>query len=160
MPVTVGVNFLSVVHKGSSGTTIAFPDVCITPAAPSPVPIPYPNIAMSSDADKCAKKVKADGNPVCVKDSNFNRSSGDEAGTNKGVASGKNMGKAEFILYSFDVKIEGKNVPRAFDIMLHNDKNTPPFPLLQPPVITLPGDVADEEQDNELKKVEYSPDEG
>ncbi len=139
MGVTVGVNMLSVVHKGSSGITIAFPDVCITPAAPSPIPIPYPNIAKSSDTAKGTKKVKCDGNPVCVKDSNFSRSMGDEAGTNKGVASGKNMGKAEFLLYSFDVKFEGKNVPRAFDIMLHNDKNTPPFPVLQGPVIATPG---------------------
>lgn len=138
MPVTVGVNFLSVVHKGSMGITIAFPDVCITPAAPSPIPIPYPNIAMSSDSGATASKVKADGNPLCVKDSNFSKSSGDEAGTLKGVASGMNMSKAEFVLYSFDVKAEGKNVPRAFDIMLHNSKNTPPFPVIQGPVIIPP----------------------
>jgi hypothetical protein len=24
--------------------------------------------------------------------------------------------------------------------MLHNAKNTPPFPLIQPPIISLPGD--------------------
>jgi hypothetical protein len=36
-----------------------------------------------------------------------------------------------------DVKFEGKNVCRAFDIMLHNDKNTPPFPVLQGPVIAM-----------------------
>lgn len=140
MGVTVGVNMLSVLHKSSSGITIAFPDVCITPAAPSPIPIPYPNIAQSSDTAKGAKKVKCDGNPVCLKDSNFKKSSGDEPGTNKGVASGKNMGKAEFINYSFDVKFEGKNVPRAFDLMLHNDKNTPPFPVLQGPIIAMGGD--------------------
>lgn len=132
MPVTVGVNFLTVVHKSSNGMTIAFPDVCLTPAPPSsPIPIPYPNIAMSSDTDKGSKKVTCDGNPVCLKDSVFSKSSGDEAGTNKGVASGKNMGKAEFVNYSFDVKFEGKNVARALDLMLHNDKNTPPFPLIQ-----------------------------
>ena len=33
-------------------------------------------------------------------------------------------------MFSMDVKFEGKNVCRAFDIMLHNDKNTPPFPVL------------------------------
>jgi len=49
--VTVGVNNLSVVHKGSSGVSPSFPDVCKTPAPPAPfVPIPYPNIAKSSDA--------------------------------------------------------------------------------------------------------------
>ena len=30
MPVTVGVNFMSVVHASSNGVTIAFPDVCKT----------------------------------------------------------------------------------------------------------------------------------
>ena len=138
MGVTVGVNMMSVVHKGSSGTTIAFPDVCKTPSPGGPIPIPYPNVAQSSDSAKTAKKVKADGNPVCVKDSNFSTSTGDEAGTaGGGVASSKTKGKAEFVNFSFDVKVEGKNVPRAMDLMLHNDKNTPPFPVLQGPIVTM-----------------------
>jgi hypothetical protein len=137
MPVTVGVNFLSVVHAGSNGVTIAFPDVCKTPSPAGPIPIPYPNIAKSSDTAKGTTKVKCDGNPVCVKDSNFSMSTGDEAGTAGGVVSSKFKGKAEFVLFSFDVKFEGKNVCRAFDLMLHNDKNTPPFPLLQGPVVAL-----------------------
>src|SRR5687767_8465588 len=138
MGVTVGVNKLSVVHAGSSGTTIAFPDVCKTPTPAGPIPIPYPNIAMSSDSADTAKKVKCDGNPVCLKDSNFKTSTGDEPGSaGGGVASSKIKGKAEFVNFSFDVKIEGKNVPRAFDLMLHNQKNTPPFPVLQQPIIVI-----------------------
>jgi hypothetical protein len=139
MSVSVGANNLSVVHAGSSGVTIAFPDVCKTPAPPAPfVPIPYPNIAKSGDAAQGAKSVTCDGNPVCVKDSNFMLSSGDEAGTLLGVASNKIKGKAEFVNFSFDVIVEGKGVPRAFDLMLHNDKNTPPVPLIQGPIIALP----------------------
>jgi hypothetical protein len=140
MSVTVGVNQLSVVHASSNGVTIAFPDVCKTPAPPAPfVPIPYPNIAKSSDTAKETKKVKCDGNGVCVKDSNFSMSTGDEAGSaGGGMVSSKIKGKAEFLMYSFDVKFEGKNVCRAFDIMLHNDKNTPPFPVLQGPIIAIP----------------------
>jgi len=138
MPVTVGVNKLSVVHASSNGITIAFPDVCKTPAPPAPpIPIPYPNIAKSSDTAKGAKKVKCDGNPVCVKDSNFMMSTGDEAGSLLGIASNKIKGKAEFVNFSFDVQVEGKNVPRALDMMLHNDKNTPPVPLIQPPLIAI-----------------------
>lgn len=138
MPVTVGVNFLSVVHQSSNGTTIAFPDVCKTPSPAGPIPIPYPNIAMSSDTASGTKKVKCDGNPVCVKDSNFKMSTGDEAGSAGGIVSGKIKGKAEFVMSSFDVKFEGKGVCRAFDIMLHNDKNTPPFPVLQQPIVAVP----------------------
>lgn len=141
MGVTIGVNNLSVVHKSSSGVTIAFPDVCKTPAPPAgPIPIPYPNIAKSSDTAKGTKKVKCDGNPTCVKDSNFSTSVGDEPGSVGGVVSSKTKGKAEFVNFSFDVKFEGKNVARAFDLMLHNDKNTPPFPVLQGPVIAMGGD--------------------
>jgi len=138
MGVSVGVNNLSVVHADSGGTTIAFPDVCKTPSPAGPIPIPYPNIAKSSDTASGASTVKCDGNPVCVKDSNFSMSTGDEAGSaGGGVASKKIKGKAEFVNFSFDVKFEGKNVPRAFDLMLHNDKNTPPFPLLQGPVVAV-----------------------
>lgn len=139
MGVTVGVNNLSVVHKSSNGVTMAFPDVCKTPSPGGPIPIPYPNIAKSSDTAKGTKKVKCDGNPVCVKDSNFRMSTGDEGGTaGGGVVSNKIKGKAEFVNFSFDVKFEGKNVSRALDLMLHNDKNTPPFPVLQPPIIVVP----------------------
>lgn len=139
MSVTVGVNKLSVVHKSSNGVTIAFPDVCKTPSPGGPIPIPYPNIAKSSDTAKGTKKVKCDGNSVCVKDSNFRMSTGDEGGTaGGGVVSNKIKGKAEFVNFSFDVKFEGKNVTRAFDLMLHNDKNTPPFPLIQGPVVAIP----------------------
>jgi hypothetical protein len=138
MAVNVGVNKMSVVTKDSGGVTAAFPDVCKTPSPAGPIPIPYPNVARSSDTAKGTKKVSVQGNPACVKDSSFSTSTGDEAGTaGGGVASSKTKGKAEFVNYSFDVKFEGKNVARAFDLMLHNDKNTPPVPLIQPPVVAL-----------------------
>jgi hypothetical protein len=140
--VTVGVNNLSVVHKDSSGITSAFPDVCKTPSPAGPVPIPYPNIAKSSDTASGSSSVSCDGNPICLKDSNFSTSTGDEAGTaGGGVVSNKTKGKAEFVNFSFDVMVEGKNVARALDPMLHNDKNTPPFPLVQGPVVGMPGNV-------------------
>lgn len=138
MPASVGVNGMSVVHASSNGITQAFPDVCKTPTPGGPVPMPYPNIAMSSDTASGTKKVKCDGNPVCIADSNFSMSTGDEAGSaGGGVASNKIKGKAEFVNYSFDVKFEGKGVARAMDMMLHNDKNTPPFPVMQGPVIVI-----------------------
>jgi hypothetical protein len=140
MPATVTVNMMTVIHKASNGVSPAFPDVCKTPAPPAPpVPIPYPNIAMSSDTAKGTKKVKADGQSVALRDSNFAMSTGDEAGSaGGGVASNKIKGKAEFVSFSFNVKMEGKNVPKAFDLMLHNDKNTPPAPVIQPPAPPVP----------------------
>lgn len=141
MGVTVGVNNRTVVHKSSGGITIAAPDVCKTPSPAGPIPIPYPNIAKSGDTAKGSKKVKMDGNPIMLKDSNFSTSVGDEAGTaGGGVASNTTKGKAEFVNYSFDVKVEGKNVPRQLDPMIHNKQsapNTPPTPLIQPPLIAV-----------------------
>lgn len=156
MPVTVGANKLTLVHAQSNGVTIAFPDVCKTPTPGGPVPMPYSNVAQSADTAQGTKKVKADGQPFCVKDSNFKMSTGDEAGSaGGGVASSKIKGKAEFVMYSFDVKAEGKNVCRALDIMLHNDKNTPPFPVLQPPLIALPPEAEDADDDNEIVEIEF-----
>jgi uncharacterized protein DUF4150 len=134
VPVTVSVNFMTVVHQSSGGVTSAFPDVCNTPSPGGPVPIPYPNIAQSTDTAQGSSTLTCDGNPICLKDSNFAISTGDEPGTaGGGVASAKIKGKAEFVNFSFDVKVEGKNVCRAMDLMLHNDKNTPPFPVIQGP---------------------------
>ena len=139
---TVGVNKLSVVTQDSNGITTAFPDVCKTPTPGGPVPIPYPNIARSADTAQASQTVTVEGRPLCLKDSCFSTSTGDEAGTaGGGVASSKTRGKAEFVNFSFDVKVEGKNVARALDLMLHNDKNTPPFPLVQPPVVAPGQDV-------------------
>jgi len=159
MAATVNVNFRTVVHKSSSGVTIAFPDVCKTPSPGGPIPIPYPNVAQSSDTAKGSKKVKVDGNPIMLKDSNFKTSTGDEAGSaGGGVVSNTTKGKAEFVLYSFDVKVEGKNVPRLGDIMLHNmsgsSPNTPPFPEIQPPAVVMPPLDEDDDEDWDLDSLE------
>jgi len=129
---------------------IAFPDVCKTPSPAGPIPIPYPNIAMSSDTSKGSRDVKMDGQSIMVQGSVFSTSTGDEAGAAGGIISSKTKGEAEFILYSFDVKVEGKNVCRMADLMVQNKggtANTPPFPEIQPPSvgIVVP-DVDDPEQ--------------
>lgn len=141
MAATVNVNNLTVVHQDSSGMVMGFPDVCKTPSPAGPIPIPYPNVAKSSDTSDGSKDVTMDGNPIMLKGSVFSTSTGDEAGSAGGVASSTTKGKAEFALYSFDVKVEGKNVCRLGDIMLLNklsSPNTPPFPEVQPPMVIIP----------------------
>jgi len=121
MPSTLNVNMMTVVHAGSSGMAMAFPDVCKTPAPPAPpIPIPYPNIAQSSDTADGSSTVKVDGNPIMLKSSNFSMSSGDEAGALNGVVSNKIKGKAQPVNASFDVKIDGKAVFRLTDPMTAN----------------------------------------
>jgi Domain of unknown function (DUF4150) len=154
MPATVNVNFLTVVHAGSSGMVMGFPDVCKTPSPAGPIPIPYPNIAQSSDTSQGSQTVKMDGNPIMLKESVFSTSTGDEAGSAGGVASNTTKGKAEFKLYSFDVKVDGKNVCRLTDIMVLNElssPNTPPFPEVQPPAVVLPLLLSDDDPEKKPK---------
>lgn len=121
MGATVTVNSPNtVVHKKSGGQSPVFPDVCKTPSPGGPVPIPYPNVAKSSDASQTANTVKADGEKIMLKKSVFSTSTGDEAGSVGGVVSNCTKGKAKFITYSFDVKAEGQNVPRNTDMMKQN----------------------------------------
>ena len=155
MPATTSVNMRTVVHKSSNGIATAFPDVCKTPTPAGPIPIPYPNIAQSTDTAQGSKKVTVDGNPIMLEGSNFSMSTGDEAGSVGGVVSNCIKGKAEFILFSFDVKVEGKSVPRLGDLMLQNkgsSPNTPPFPEIQPPSMAM---AMDDEEDNEIQKIEF-----
>ncbi len=152
MAASTNVNNRTVVHKTSSGIATNFPDVCKTPTPGGPVPIPYPNIAMSSDTTSGSSSVKIDGNPIMLNNSNFKTSTGDEAGSIGGVASGCIKGIAEFVNYSFDVKVDGKNVPRLGDMMIQNKKNTPPMPEVQPPVIVVPT-VDKEEVENKVTSV-------
>jgi hypothetical protein len=120
---TVHANMMGVVHKGSGGMSIVFPDVCKTPTPGGPVPIPYPNIGQSSDTSGGTTKVKIDGEMAMVKGAKYPSSKGDEPGSAGGVVSGCNKGEVEFMLYSFDVKFEGKNACRMGDMMFHNKKN-------------------------------------
>jgi hypothetical protein len=120
---TTFVNSRGIAHKGSGGMSTVFPDVCKTPAAPSPIPIPYPNIGQSSDTSQGPSSVKTDGEMPMVKGAQYSRSSGDEAGTLGGVISGVNMSVCEYLLYSFDVKFEGNNVCRMGDQLWQNKKN-------------------------------------
>lgn len=116
-------NSRGIAHKGSGGQSIVFPDVCKTPTPAGPVPIPYPNIAKSSDTSAGPTTVKCDGKMPMVKGAKYSKSMGDEAGSAGGIISGVNRNVAEFMLYSFNVKIEGKNVCRLGDPLFHNKKN-------------------------------------
>jgi hypothetical protein len=67
--------------SSNSKETSLQPDVCETPSPPAvPVPIPYPNIAKSSDTSSGSKTVKTDGKMLPAKE-DFEQSIGDEAGT-------------------------------------------------------------------------------
>ncbi len=121
MAQTTFANSCGIVHKGSGGMSIVWPDACKTPAPP--VPVPYANVGMASDTSQGPTTVKTDGEMPMTKGAKYSKSSGDELGVVGGVISGVNMGECEFMMYSFDVKFEGKNVCRMGDPLFHNKKN-------------------------------------
>lgn len=128
MPVSVKVNGAanSLVHKGSNHISAAtIPDVCKTPSPGGPVPMPYPNISQSNMLSKGTTTVKADGGMmIAVKGSEFSMSNGDNAGVAGGVKSSTFMKESTWILYSFDVKMDGKNACRLSDKKFQNHENT------------------------------------
>jgi hypothetical protein len=134
MATTTCVNGQTVVHKTSDGILNTSPDVCLTPVGIAIVPIPYSNTATSKDTAMGSNSVSVDGNPIMLKDSVFSKSAGDEPGVACGVRSGTTGGAAQFVNYSFDVKVEGRNVCRRLDLMTSNNGNTPPAALMQPNV--------------------------
>ena len=73
-------NSLEIEKKSSKEPVQIQPDVCKTPSPAGPIPIPYPNIAKSSDTSSGSKTVKTDGKMIPVKE-DFEESVGDEAGT-------------------------------------------------------------------------------
>ncbi|CDS48443.1 hypothetical protein [Polaromonas sp. CG9_12] len=128
MPVTVKVNGTanSLVHKGSNGISVAtIPDVCKTPSPAGPVPLPYPNMSQSATLAKGTTTVKADGGMmIAIKGSEFSLSNGDNPGVAGGVKSSTFMKESTWILYSFDVKMDGENACRLTDKKFQNHENT------------------------------------
>ncbi len=107
----------------AGGMCLGVPDVCLTPSGPSPVPIPYPNMAQVSSCDGTIDKVLISNKETVVEDSKIPNSSGDEAGTAGGVMSGLNRGEAHFQLYSSKVYAKGKKIVFHTAITTHNGSN-------------------------------------
>ena len=68
------------------GKTFVYPDVCKTPTPGGPIPVPYPNQAPPKLRGGKKSKIRGKKTKV-VKKTSIAKSSGDEAGTMKGVVS-------------------------------------------------------------------------
>jgi hypothetical protein len=140
MAVTVNINGLSSLHQTSGGiATATLPDVCKTP--PYSTPVPYPNIALSSDLVGGTVTVTLDGSPAAIQSSMFVKSSGDEAGALGGVVSQVFMMEATFLSFSPTVFFDGQPACRLTDKMLMNKANTVCMDGAQNPPVIAP-DVA------------------
>jgi hypothetical protein len=63
------------------------PNVCITPAAPSPLPLPYPITGSSANLDPGTEKVKIGNKKVLNAAGKVKEVHGNEAGTQKDILS-------------------------------------------------------------------------
>ena len=93
-----------------NGQNMAAPDVCLTPSPPTGViPIPYPNISMSTVAlpPTTAMTVLVDGTPSLNMMSEVLLSNGDNVGAKGGVVSQVMMGPTRYMLGSFTFMLEG-----------------------------------------------------
>ncbi|MCP3165756.1 PAAR-like domain-containing protein [Myxococcus qinghaiensis] len=126
------INGMSPVTSESDGTVVGFADVCLTPSPSGPVPIPYANVAKSEDLEEGSRTVRIGGAAVCLSNSCLGSSTGNESGTLGGVSSGTTKGRAHPVTFSPDVKIEGRSVVRNFDLFTLNERNVPPFAIVQP----------------------------
>jgi uncharacterized Zn-binding protein involved in type VI secretion len=123
---TVKVNGVAntLIHKNSGAVSVAtIPDVCKTPSPGGPIPVPYPNISQASTLANGTTTVKADGAMIAIKGSEFSMSTGDEPGAALGVVSNTIKKESTWILFSFDVKMEGKNACRLTDKKYQNHQN-------------------------------------
>ena len=89
------------------GLNLAFPDVCITPVGPIPVPIPYPNIAVPMMAIPSQVKVLTLAMPNHNMMTITPMSMGDNSGVLLNPLSGMVMGPQRQLLGSFSTFFGG-----------------------------------------------------
>jgi hypothetical protein len=98
----------------STGHTVVYmaPSVCITPAAPSPIPVPYPIMTPegTKKLDDDTRSVKIGDKPVFTVGSVIASCHGNEPGTQKEIVSHKTSSSAFILVGSPNVKAEGDAV--------------------------------------------------
>ncbi len=108
----------------AGGTCLGVPDVCQVPAPPAPpIPTPFPNTAMVSNATGTSTKVLFENKEAVVETSEIPNSNGDQAGSIGGVVSGVVANKVVFKLGSSVVKAEGKGIAYQSALTAHNGQN-------------------------------------
>jgi Domain of unknown function (DUF4150) len=105
------------------GINLGFPDVCLTP--PVPEPIPYPNFAFGPMGVPAAYNVLFEGTPTHNLLTEIPLSLGDQPGIALGVASGEVMGPSRHLTAAYTVLVGGIPVTRLTSISLHNSTNCP-----------------------------------
>ena len=114
-------------ENGMNKSIARFPDVCMSPPSPpaGPIPIPYPDTSFSNNLKSGSSTVKIGGQSAALAQQSYYKEPvlGDEAATRTfgaNVVTHQITGKTYFQAWCMDVKFEGKNVCRHFDITTSN----------------------------------------
>jgi len=114
-------------ENGMNKSIARFPDVCMSPPSPpaGPIPIPYPDTSFSNNLKSASTTVKIGGKGAALAQKSYYKEPvlGDEAATRTfgaNVVTHQITGKTYFQAWCMDVKFEGKNVCRHFDITTSN----------------------------------------
>lgn len=103
-----------------AGMDMCFPDVCLTPTPAGPVPIPYPNTAMSSSSSPVATTVLVECTPAINQMSKGLVSIGDQGGLNTGVVSHMVGGQACYTVGCFSIMLGGAPAQRLTSVTGQN----------------------------------------
>jgi hypothetical protein len=110
------------------GLDLGFPDVCLTP--PVPLPIPYPNLALGPMGVPAVYNVLFMCAPAHNMATTIVMTNGDNTGIALGVASGTVMGPARHLTAAFTVLVGGMPATRLTSIALQNSTNCPGIRLV------------------------------
>lgn len=110
------------------GIDIGFPDVCLTP--PIPLPVPYPNIALGPMGVMAVYNVLFFAAPAHNMATTIVMTNGDNTGVMLGVASGTVMGPARHLTAAFTVLVGGMPATRLTSVALQNSTNCPGMRLV------------------------------
>ena len=103
-----------------AGMNFGFPDVCNTPTPVGPIPIPYPNIAMSATTAPVAANVLVDCMPSVNQMSEGLVSLGDQAGLMGGILDADIGGGTEYIVGCFTILVDGVPAQRLTSVTGQN----------------------------------------
>ncbi len=102
------------------GQNMGFPDTCLTPVGPAVVPIPYPNVSLTSTCTNPVPTVLMGCLPVMNQQAICAVSSGDEGGVNTGVVSHMIIGPTTYLVGSLGVFADGLPVMRLTSVTGQN----------------------------------------
>jgi hypothetical protein len=107
------------------GMNLGFPDVCMTPIGPTPVPIPYPNFSLGPVGVPPSPNVLWMCTPAHTLMTKPVFSLGDNPGIATGIASATVMAPTHHVTGAFTVLTNGIPSTRMTSVNIQNNTNCP-----------------------------------